>query len=121
MEQLNNVEEIIFIYSSAVAIRKELEECTYNTPWPPSCNEPDMDCFLVSPSLRKFLSLVIYNDAASNNDKTERIISSLSQDLFYAVHQGKKLAPRSILLPLLIKPLTNNTELITTISRLGHH
>ena len=118
MEQLKNVEENI--YSSAVAIRKELEECTYNTSWPPSCDELDMDCFPVSPSLRKFLSLVICNDAAPNNDKTERIISSLSQDIFYSVHQGKKLTPKSILLPLLIKLLTNNTELITTISRLGH-
>ena len=74
-------------------------------------------CF---PSLRKFLSLVICNDAAPNNDKTERIISLLSQDLFYAAYQGKKLTPKSILVPLLIKSLTNNTELITIISRLGH-
>ena len=73
MEQIKNVEENI--YSSAVAIRKELEECTYNTSWPSSCDELDMDCFPVSPSLRKFLSLVICTDAAPNNDKTERIIS----------------------------------------------
>ena len=72
MEQLKNVEENI--YSSAVAIRKELEECTDNTSWPPSCDELDMDCFPVSPSLRKFLSLVICNGAVPNNDKTERII-----------------------------------------------
>ena len=52
-----------------------------------------MDCFPVSPSLQKFLSLVICNDAAPNNDKTERIISLLSQGLFYAVHQRKKLTP----------------------------
>ena len=118
MEQLKNVEENI--YSSAVATRKEPEECTYNTSWPPLCNELDMDCFPVFPSLWKFLSLVICNEAAPNNDKTERIISSLPQELFYAVHQGKKLTPKSILLPLLIKSLTNNTELITLISRLGH-
>ena len=73
-----------------------------------------MVCFPVSPSLQKFLSLVICND------KTERIISLLSQDLFYAVYQGKKLTPKSILVPLLIKSLTNNTKLITIISRLGH-
>ena len=79
-----------------------------------------MDCFPVSSSVWKFLSLVICNDAAPNNDKTERIISLLSQDLFYAVHQGKKLTPKSILLLLLMKSLTNNTELINTISRLGH-
>ena len=118
MEQLKNVEENI--YSSAVPIRKELDECTYDTSWLVSCDEIDMDCFPVSPSLQKFLSLIIFNDAAANNGKTERIISSLSQDLFYAVHQGKKLTPKSILLPLLIKSLTNNTELITKISRLGH-
>ena len=88
MEQLKNAEENI--YSSPVAIRKELEECnTYNTSWLPSCDELDMDCFPVSPSLQKFLSLVICNDAAPNNDKTKRITSSLSQELFYAVHRER--------------------------------
>ena len=52
MEQLKNVEENI--YSSVVTTRKELEKCTYNTSWPPSCDELDMDCFPVSPFLRKF-------------------------------------------------------------------
>ena len=118
LEQLKNVEENI--YSSAVAIRKELEEFIYSTSWPPSCDELHMDCFPVSPSYLTFLSLVICNDAVPNNDKTERIISSLSQDLLYDVRQGKKLTPKSILVPLLIKSLTNNTKLITTISRLGH-
>ena len=88
MEQLKNAEENI--YSSPVAIHKELEECnTYNTSWLPSCDELDMDCFPVSPSLQKFLSLVICNDAAPNNDKTKRITSSLSQELFYAVHRER--------------------------------
>ena len=116
MEQIKNVEENI--YSLAVAIPKELEECTYNTSWPHSCDELDMDCFPVL----KFLSLVDKKwwQKWQNNDKTERIISSLSQDLFYVVPQGKKLTPKSILLPLLFKLLTNNTELIATISRLGH-
>ena len=41
MEQLKTIEENI--YSSAVAIRKELEECTYNTSWASSCDELDMD------------------------------------------------------------------------------
>ena len=41
MKQLKNVEENI--YSSAVAIRKELEECTYNASWSPSCDELDVD------------------------------------------------------------------------------
>ena len=49
-----------------------------------------------------------------------RIISSFSQDIFFAANQGKVLTPKSVILPMLIKSLTNNTELITTISRLGH-
>ena len=36
MEQLKNVGENK--YSSVVAIHKELEECTHNTSWPPSCD-----------------------------------------------------------------------------------
>ena len=36
------------------------------------------------------------------------------------MHNGKKLTPKNVLLPLQIKLLTNNTELITAVSRLGH-
>ena len=42
------------------------------------------------------------------------------RDVFNVVHHGKRLIPKSILLPLLIKSLTSNTKFITTISRLGH-
>ena len=46
MEQLKTVAKNI--YSSAVAIRKELEEYTYNKFRPPLCDELNMDCFPVS-------------------------------------------------------------------------
>ena len=45
---------------------------------------------------------------------------SLTQDLVYAVTNGRVKTPKSVLSPTLIKSLTNNTELINVINKFGH-
>jgi hypothetical protein len=120
-EKLNRFEEIDKnIVSTAATIRNEIQTCDFKMFWPPSTNELDMKTFPTFPLLQSFLEILITNEVAPKFDRSNQIISSLSQDIFYAVHKGKVLTPKSILLPLLVKSLTNNTELITTISRLGH-
>ena len=45
---------------------------------------------------------------------------SFAQDLVYAVTRGRVKTPKSILLPRVIKTLTNCTELINLTNKLGH-
>ena len=108
------------IMTAAKAIRKEIKNCEYHMSWPPLSEELDMETFPVFQLLQKFLSLVLTDEIAPRSDRYKRIVSSFSQDIFFAANQGKVLTPKSVLLPMLIKSLTNNTELVTTVSRLGH-
>ena len=107
MQPLKDIEENI--YSSVMVNRKEPEESTYHTPWSPSVDELYMDNFPVS-YLYKFLSLAISDEVAPRNNRTVRTISSLSQNIFYVLHEGKRLTPKRILLLLLVKSLSNNTR-----------
>ena len=52
--------------------------------------------------------------------RSARLKFSLAQDIVYIVTKGRIKTPKSILLPSSIKQLTNNTELINTVHRLGH-
>ena len=45
---------------------------------------------------------------------------SLAQDIVYSVTEGKVKTPKSVLLPTVVKQLTNNTEIINTLNKLGH-
>ena len=45
---------------------------------------------------------------------------SFAQDLIYAASYRRFKLPKSILLPSIVKALTNNTELISILNKLGH-
>ena len=62
---------------------------------------------------------MISNEPSPKSDRVKRLSLSFALDLFFAVHNGKKLTLKNVLLPLQIKSLTNNTELIFTVSQLG--
>ena len=42
------------------------------------------------------------------------------QDIVYSVTEGKVKTPKSVLLPTVVKQLTDNTEIINTLNKLGH-
>ena len=44
----------------------------------------------------------------------------MAQDIVYNLNHGRVKPPKSVLLPSVFKTLTNNTEIINIINRLGH-
>ena len=108
------------IMTAAKAIVKKIKNCEYHMSWPPLSEELDVETFPVFQLLQKFSSLVLTDETAPRSDRYKRIVSSFSQDIFFAANQGKVLTPKGVLLTMLIKSLTNNTELVTTVSRFGH-
>ena len=54
------------------------------------------------------------------SSRNSRYQHSLAQDLIYTVTGGRVKTPKSLLLPSFVKALTNNTEIITILNRLGH-
>ena len=45
---------------------------------------------------------------------------SMAQDIIYNLNSGRVKTPKSLLLPSVIKTLTNNTEIVNIINRLRH-
>ena len=105
---------------NANCIRNELQNSSYQIPWPSKTEDLDVQTFPEFPLLQEFLVRLIYNEPSPKSERVKQLSLLFTQDLFFVVHNGKKLTPKSVLLPLQIKSLTNNTELITTVSALGH-
>ena len=88
-------------------------------PWPPQPKDLEPKKFVIPEKLKKFLSKLFHEEERPNARKP-RICQSFAQDIVYAVTNGKVKTPKSILLPTMIKSLTNNSELINVLNRLGH-
>ena len=112
--------EVLYALLNANCIRNELQNSSYQIPWPPKTEDLDVQTFPEFPLLQEFLVRLIYNEPSPKSERVKQLSLLFTQDLFFAVHNEKKLTPKSVLLPLQIKSLTNNTELITTVSALGH-
>ena len=56
----------------------------------------------------------------TSSKRVDRLTLSFAQDLIYAVSRGRIKTPKCFLLPHTIKTLTNNTEILNLICRLGH-
>ena len=80
------------------------------------------DQFKIPEGLETFLD-VLYsgsNKERELNPRTPQFRFSLVQDLIYNVSEGRVKIPKSISFPCTIKNLTNNTELVNVVNRLGH-
>ena len=115
---MNELQQIIVSFFNC--IRNELQKSSYQIPWPPKTDDLDVQTFTEFPLLQEFLVRLINNEPSPKSGRVKRLSLSFAQDFFFVVHNGKKLSPKNVLLPLQIKLLTNNTELITAVSRLGH-
>ena len=85
----------------------------------PKTDDLDVQTFPEFTLLQEILVSLISNKQSPKPDRVKRLSLSFASDFFFAARDLKELTPKNVLLPLQIKSLTN-TELITTVSRLGH-
>ena len=71
--------------------------------------------FVIPEKLKEFPSKRFHEEEKSNARKS-RICYSFAQGIVYAVTNGKVKTTKSILLPTMIKSLTNDTELINVLN-----
>ena len=109
------------VKTAAKLIRSEILQMKDTLPWPPPPKELEPKKFVIPEKLKEFLSKMFHEEEKPNARKS-RICYSFAQDIVFAVTNGngKVKTPKSILLPTMIKSLTNNTELINVLNRLGH-
>ena len=82
-------------------------------PWPSQPNDHAPDKIEIPQSLRVFLETVM-------DTRPTRLMNSVAQDIIYNVSAGRTCAVKSVLLPSLVKALTDNTEFIHILNRFGH-
>ena len=72
--------------------------------------------------LTKFIFTLITEGILQKNPTQRGLlhVDSIAQGIVYAVSGGSQVPPNHILLPVAVKPLTGNVELIQILNRLGH-
>ena len=119
---VNEREKIANVAKTAKLIRNEIKELKDEMPWPPQPSDLNPESFNMPKTLGQFLTNLISGQEteAQMNSRCARLRLSIAQDIVYIVTKGRIKTPKSVLLPSSIKQLTNNTEIINTIHRLGH-
>ena len=122
LEQLKKTDcnyDITLIRNTAKSIRKEIMQLQDSLPWLPQPKDLEPEKFVLPNKLNLIVKYLL-NDKDEQSSRTDRLRYSLGQDIIYAATKGRVRTPKSILLSSMVKTLTNNTELINILNRLGH-
>lgn len=89
--------------------------------WPPTAGYLETIESPVPESLQRFLRLLICGkNSVSLSEKTDRLVSSLGQDICRAATRGKWKLPKHILVCMTLRHLFRSAQLNTLMNRLGH-
>ena len=95
--------------------------------WPPKADELQSDAALVPDMLYNMLAWILTSHTEFSTERVtnlpnhvHRWILSLGQDLIHCVSRGRAKTPKHVLLPMTVKSLTENAELVTLLHRFGH-
>ena len=100
-------------------LKQEVSKMQDTLGWPLQPEDLYPDKFEIPELLDRFLS-VLLGDGKSCSNRQSRLKYSFAQDLIYSITNGRVKTPKSFLLPTMVKTLTNNTEIINILNKLGH-
>ena len=113
----NNIE------AGATALHNILKnyEDNYEPQWPPNPNVVDKHHVNIPNEVQEFLQVIFTGGKlATISRRVHMLISSIGQDMLYAISRGKIQTPKHILLTSTVKSLTGNVELISILNKFGH-
>ena len=109
------------VINSALLLRSEIKEMKGTISWPPAESDLTISKVTVGKFLMSFLKTLLSGKVAANlSQNIQCRLYSYAQDLIYGVTNGRLKTVKSILLTSVITSLTNNTEVINILNRLGH-
>lgn len=89
--------------------------------WVTQASNIASDHILVPEYVRHFLEIVLTGRLAeSSTQRVQRLVTSYGQDLIHGVSRGQVKTPEHVLLPMAVKTLTGNVQLIQLLNRFGH-
>ena len=91
--------------------------------WPSKANDLQPENFKMPIILGEFLTTLITGKDCNDHmsSRQARLKHSIAQDSVYIASNGKVKTPKSLLISSIIKQLTNNTEIINIVHRLGYN
>ena len=99
-----------YVAKAAAAIRKVVQRL--KDAWPPQPSGLESKKFKIPSKANKFLTcLLIVKGENETSSRSARLRHSLAQDIVYIVTSGRVKRPKRLLLPSVIKIVTNSTEL----------
>ena len=102
-------------------IRGELLKSKWSSQWPIHPFDVKEERFHVPGCLTRLLTGIITGyPVPSPTVHVQSLVKSFSQDIVYAVTNGKIKSPKQVLLSYGVKTLTGNVQLIQILNRLGH-
>lgn len=115
------------VYSSSKLLRRLLLDVKPVMAWPPSLDDFDSYDEIVPDMLYNMIAWVLTSNTSFSTTRVSNIsakvhsqVLSLAQDLIHCVSRGRIKTPKHVLLPITIKSLTGNSEVITILNRFGH-
>ena len=105
------------VTKAATHLRNQVKNQEVCQAWPPSIEQS-----VVPETVTGFLRTLLTgeHECVNPSERVQRLAISFGSDLVFAVTCGRTKPPKHILLPFAVKSLTENTELIRTLNRLGH-
>ena len=119
------------LFHTAMHVRSQILSLTNRMQWPPSSNElrkpPN-----IPPDLFNFLAWVVNGDDGSNeaissrnrvritSQRAERYVTSIAEDLIYCATNGRVKTPKHVYLPMTVRNLTSNVQIVSLLNRFGH-
>ena len=112
------------IQDVAAFLRKVIRDAFERTdelPWPPTASYMQTVENPVPDELQRFLRLLISGqDSVPTSERTDRLVSSIGQDLCRAATSGQWKLPKHILVCMTLRHLFRSSQLNTLMNRLGH-
>ena len=126
---LTNTQEEVSrqVYHTAKTIQKLVANMKPTMSWPPSSEDLESESAIVPDLLYNMMAWILSTQSEYSAERVSNISPdvnrpalSLSQDLIHSVSRGRIKTPKHIVLPMTVKSLTGNVELITILNTFGH-
>ena len=94
-----------------------------NMEWPPTLHDVETENELVPDLLYNLLAWIVSSRAEFSKDRVtnlppevNRLVLSVAQDMIHCVSRGRVTTPEHVVLPMTVKSLTGNAEVVTLLS-----
>ena len=101
-------------------IQEKISHMKDKLPWSRQPDDLTPDKFEITANLDTFLTMLLCDNQKNIPRRVSRLKYSFAQNLIYTASNGRIKLPKSILLPSIVKALTNYTELISILNKIGH-